>query len=129
MGTEFTGSWRSVRSNIKGYVPGGEWLHFSEKSTHVWQLAQLQGRGRPAITHFVLRKEDGLRLCPIAKETGAIGSGWRIGIEKLGANELVVTPQHGFVTVFRREGGQMKIIDPFEMNRVSNDGCVRGKID
>ncbi|HEY4248230.1 MAG TPA: hypothetical protein VGM64_15380 [Lacunisphaera sp.] len=111
MRTDFTGSWRSIRSNIPGYIPGGELLHFSDEGNHVWAVMQPKGKGRPSITHFILKKEAGsLRLCPIIKESGAIAEGWCIGIEVAGANELVVTPQHGFVTVFRSEGknGQIK---------------------
>jgi hypothetical protein len=104
METDFTGSWRSVRSDIPGYVPEGEWLRFSEGGVHVWEIARPEGKGCPSVTHFVLKKEaGGWRLCPIIRQSGAIAEGWGVTIERTGEKELAVTPQHGFTTIFRDE--------------------------
>jgi hypothetical protein len=102
METPFTGSWRSVRSNIPGYHIGGEILRFSI-GEHVWEIAQRHGQGRPSVNRFVLKEEgDGYRLCLIKKD-GEISDGTHIEIKKVTDLEIVVTPQHGFSTVFKRE--------------------------
>ena len=104
MKTELTGLWRSVESNIPGYVPGGECLRFSEEEVHVLEVAQRSGRGRPSITRFVLKEEkEGYRLRPIQQDSGDLGVGWHIDIRKVSPDEIEVIPQHGFISIFRRE--------------------------
>lgn len=110
MKTDFTGTWECVRSNIPDYVPGGEWLHFSADEEHVWEIAQPNGKGRPSVNRFILKVDgDAFRYCPINRDSGEVGEGWRIVIEKLSAQEITVTPHHGFTSIFRLLAGENRL--------------------
>jgi hypothetical protein len=94
------GSWQSVRSNIPDYQPGGEWLHFMPEGDHEWEIEQPGGRGRPSRNRVRLKEEKGgyaLLLVQSGVEVGASAQ-----IRFAGADEIQVTPAHGFVTVFRK---------------------------
>ena len=56
------------------------------------------------MSRFILEVEGpGYRLRPIQKRSGEVGDGWHVDIEMIGIDEIEVTPQHGFKTVFRRK--------------------------
>ena len=104
MSMAFEGSWKSVTSNIPGYVAGSEWLEFCARGDHVWKVAQRSGVGAPVITRFSLEQEGtSFRMRPFTRLTGELGTGWAIHLQRISTTELVVTPEHGFTTVFKRE--------------------------
>jgi hypothetical protein len=95
------GSWISARSEISGYTPGQEWLHFTSTGPHVWEL---QNPAKPWICHFVIMSgPDGYLMIPISNATeSAKKYGWKISIKATSPEQIVVIGPHGHATTFSK---------------------------
>lgn len=103
MNSPLTGSWQSVRSNLPGYVPGKEWLHFRADGEDWWEIAQPSGKGKPSRNQVTLKAADGgYRMLLIRNGTE---TGFPVVIDLVSPHEIRVVPEHGFVTFFGKITG------------------------
>ncbi len=96
------GHWESANSTIPAYQAEEEWLEFSIVGG-TWTTIQTDGSKQKHETLFHWKEtENGIHLTPFNKITGQATQGWHLRIERHNANEIAVTPPHGFTTIFRR---------------------------
>ena len=99
MNSPLAGTWVSARSDIPEYRPGCEWLHFTDKGDHVWEIGQSVGKGRPSLNRVTLRENVGRYTLILLNGHGETVIAQ---IDCHGPEEIRVTPTHGHVTFFKR---------------------------
>ena len=102
------GSWKAESSNIPNYVPGREWLHFTQEGTHIIEMLNSGQDVEPTKNAFTMQHEgDAYRFCPTKRNPDDSAQfSWRVSIARLGEDKIAVTPdlpKHGFTTIYRRD--------------------------
>lgn len=101
------GSWKSESSNIPGYVPGREWLHFYPDGQHVIETLHPGQDTKTVKIEFTMEGQEGAcRFCPTKRRLDGSSQGcWGVSIVRVSQEAIAITPdlpRHGFTTVYRR---------------------------
>ena len=94
MNHALVGSWRSNTSDIPGYAPGCESLHFSQDGNHSWEISQPALPAKPKIIRFKLQEtSDGefLFCTYLQSYDEPVHASWPIAITFMNTDEMILT--------------------------------------